>query len=154
MAAELAGLNLDVLVAAGQPPAIALQQATSTIPIVFVAAYDPLGEGLVNSLARPTGNVTGFSLPDLIGKRLEIFKEALPNLVRVAVLVNVTNRSYAHRYIESTRDDARKLNLLFQPVEVDGPSDLDRAFTAINQNVGTGIAAAAVVIGQRDLVIG
>jgi len=146
MAAELAGLNLDVLVAAGQPPALALQQATSTIPIVFVAAYDPLAVGLVNSLARPTGNVTGFSLPDLIGKRLEIFKEALPNLVRVAVLVNATNQSYAHRYIESTQDDVRKLNLMFQLVEVDGPSDLERAFTAITQNVGTGVAAAADVM--------
>src|SRR4051812_7496109 len=70
MAAELAGLNMDVLVAGGQPSALALQQATSTIPIVFVAAFDPLGAGLVNSLARPTGNITGFSAPDLIGKRL------------------------------------------------------------------------------------
>jgi ABC-type uncharacterized transport system substrate-binding protein len=98
MATELVALEMDVLVAAGQPPALALQRATATIPIVFVAAYDPIAVGLVNSLARPSGNITGLSLPDLIGKRLEIFKEAVPDLSRVAVLVNATNPSYARRY--------------------------------------------------------
>jgi putative ABC transport system substrate-binding protein len=146
MAAELVGLKMDVLVAAGQPPALALQQATSTIPIVFIAAYDPLGVGLVNNLARPTGNITGLSLPDLIGKRLEIFKEAVPNLTKVAVLVNATNPSYARSYIESVRDEVGKLNLVFQPVEVGGPSDLERAFAAVTPDVGTGVAAAADVM--------
>jgi putative tryptophan/tyrosine transport system substrate-binding protein len=68
MAAELVGLKMDVLVAAGQPAALALQQATKTIPLVFVAANDLIGVGLVDSLARPNGNVTGLSNPDLIGK--------------------------------------------------------------------------------------
>jgi putative tryptophan/tyrosine transport system substrate-binding protein len=152
MAAELAGLNLDVLVAAGQPPALALQQATLTIPIVFVAAYDPLAAGLVNNLARPAGNVTGFSLPDLIGKRLEIFKEALPDLVRVAVLMNAANQSYAHQYIESAQDDVRKLSLVLQPVEVDGSSDLERALSAITQNARTGVAAAADVMFYNNRI--
>jgi putative ABC transport system substrate-binding protein len=146
MAAQLVGLKMDVLVAAGQPPALALQQATSTIPIVFAAAFDPLGAGLVDNLARPAGNITGFSSPDLIGKRLEIFKEAVPSLVRVAVLVNATNPSYAHRYIESARDDAARLNLAFQPVEVDGASDLERAFAAVAPDVGTGVATSAEVM--------
>ena len=100
MAAELVQLKLEVLVAAGQPSALALQRATTTIPIIFVAAYDPIGVGLVNSLARPSGNITGLSHPDLIGKRLEILKQALPNLSRVAVLINAANQSYAHRYGE------------------------------------------------------
>jgi putative ABC transport system substrate-binding protein len=150
MAAELVGLKMDVLVAAGQPPALALQRATATIPIVFVAAYDPIGVGLVNSLARPSGNITGLSLPDLIGKRLEIFKEAFPNLLRVAVLVNATNPSYARRYIESVQGDIRKLGLAVQPVEVNGPGDLERAFSTITQNVGTGVAAAADVMFYNE----
>ena len=146
MAAELVELKLEVLVASGQPPALALQRATATIPIIFVAAYDPLGVGLVNSLARPSGNITGLSLPDLIGKRLEILKQALPNLSRVAVLINPANQSYAHRYGDSVQDDGHKLGLSIQPVEVNGPGDLERAFSAITPDPGTGVAAAADVM--------
>jgi putative ABC transport system substrate-binding protein len=109
MAEDLARLNLDILVGAGQPSALALQRSTSTIPIVFVAAYDPIAVGLVSNLARPTGNITGVSLPDLIGKRLEIFKEVLPGLSRVAVLVNAINPSYVRRYFEAVEGDARNL---------------------------------------------
>jgi putative tryptophan/tyrosine transport system substrate-binding protein len=97
MAAELVGLKPNVLVAAGQPPALALQRATTSIPIVFVAAYDPIAVGLVTNLARPSGNVTGLSLPDLIGKRLELFRQALPNLSRVAVLINAADQTYVQR---------------------------------------------------------
>jgi putative ABC transport system substrate-binding protein len=94
MAAELVELKMDVLVAPGQPSALAMQRATTTIPIVFVAAYDPIGVGLVNNLARPSGNITGLSLPDLIGKRLEIFRQALPDLSRVAVLININTANH------------------------------------------------------------
>jgi putative tryptophan/tyrosine transport system substrate-binding protein len=146
MAAELVGLKMDVLVAAGQPPALALQQATKTIPIVFVAANDPIGVGLVNSLARPSGNITGLSNPDLIGKRLEILKEAFPNLVRAAVLVNVSDPLYARRYIELVETSVRNLSLAFEPVQVNGPSDLERAFSSITEDAGTGVAAAADVM--------
>jgi putative ABC transport system substrate-binding protein len=128
LAAELVQLKVDILVAAGQPSALALQRATTTIPIVFVSAADPIGVGLVASLARPSGNITGLSFPDLIGKRLEILKEALSGLSRVAVLVNATNSTYAHRYIAALQNDARALKLVVQPVEVNGPSDLERAF--------------------------
>jgi putative tryptophan/tyrosine transport system substrate-binding protein len=150
MATELVGLKMDVLVAAGQPPALALQRATETIPIVFVAAYDPIGVGLVSNLARPSGNITGLSLPDLIGKRLELFRQALPNLSRVAVLINATNQSYAHRYAEVVQDDGRKLNLVIQPVEVNGPGDLERAFATISADGGTGVAVAADVIFYNE----
>jgi putative tryptophan/tyrosine transport system substrate-binding protein len=150
MAAELVQLKLDVLVAAGQPSAVALQRATATIPIVFVAAYDPIGVGLVNNLARPSANITGLSLPDLIGKRFEIFRQALPNLSRVAVLINATNQSYARRYGESVQDDGHKLELAIQPVEVNGPGDLERAFSAIAPDAGTGVAAAADVMFSNE----
>src|SRR5262245_65332725 len=85
---SLVRLNVDVIVAIGTPGPLAAKRATSTIPIVMAAAGDPLGSGLVASLARPGGNVTGMSLmaPDLGGKRLELLKELLPRLARVAVL--------------------------------------------------------------------
>jgi putative tryptophan/tyrosine transport system substrate-binding protein len=150
LAAELVQLKVDILVAAGQPSALALQRATTTIPIVFVSAADPVGVGLVGSLARPSGNITGLSFPDLIGRRLEILKEALPGLSRVAVLVNATNPTYAHRYIAALQNDARTLKLVVQPVEVNGPSDLERAFSAITQESITGVAAASDVMFYNE----
>jgi putative tryptophan/tyrosine transport system substrate-binding protein len=145
MAAELVDLKLDVLVAAGQPPALALQRATASIPIIFVAAYDPIGVGLVTNLARPSANITGLSLPDLIGKRLELFRQALPHLSRVAVLVNATNQSFG-RYAESVQEDGQKLGMTIQPVTVSGPNDVGRAFSAITPDTKTGVAAAADVM--------
>jgi putative ABC transport system substrate-binding protein len=90
MAAELVRLNVDVIVARGTLGPLAAKRATATIPIVMVSSGDPLGSGLVASLARPNGNVTGMSLmaPDLGGKRLEILKDMLPALSRVAILWN------------------------------------------------------------------
>jgi putative tryptophan/tyrosine transport system substrate-binding protein len=149
-AAELVALKVDILVGAGQPSALALQRATTTIPIVFVSVADPVGVGLVDSLARPSGNITGLSFPDLIGKRLEILKEALPALSRVAVLVSATNPTYAHRYIAALENDARALKLVVQPVEVNGPDDLERAFSAITQESITGVAAASDVMFYNE----
>ena len=87
LAAELVRLKVDVIVTAG-PGVSAAKKASTTIPIVFGAASDPVGTGLVSSLARPGGNITGLSLmtPDLDGKRLELLKEAFPNVARVAFL--------------------------------------------------------------------
>jgi putative tryptophan/tyrosine transport system substrate-binding protein len=154
MANELVGLKLDVLVAAGQPPALALQRATTSTPIVFVAAYDPLGVGLVTNLARPIGNITGLSLPDLIGKRLQIFQQTLPNLSRVVVLINATNQSYAQRYAKSVKEDGQELRLPISAVEVNGPGDIGRAFSMITPNAETGVAAAADVMfyTERKLI--
>src|SRR5262249_773620 len=93
LAAELVRLNVEVIVATGTLGPLAAKRATSTIPIVMTAAGDPLVSGLVTSLAHPGGNVTGLSLmvPDIAGKRLELLKEILPRLVRVAVLWNAAN---------------------------------------------------------------
>src|SRR5215471_2528837 len=92
-AAELVRLKVDVIVGIGTLAPLAAKRATTTIPIVMTAAGDPLGSGLVASLARPGGNVTGMSLmsPELGGKRLELLKELLPRLARVAVLWNAAN---------------------------------------------------------------
>ena len=88
LAAELVRLKVDVLVTAGTPAARAAKNATATIPIVFAGASDPVGTGIVSSLAQPGGNITGLSLmvPDLDGKRLELLKEAFPKVARVAFL--------------------------------------------------------------------
>ncbi len=93
IAAEFVRLKVDVIVTAGNAAAIAAKQATSVIPIVFAVAGDPVGTGLVASLARPGGNVTGLSIQqtDLAGKRLELLREVVPGLRRLAIMANVGN---------------------------------------------------------------
>ena len=88
LAAELVALKVDVIVVADTPAALAAKQATRTLPIVFAAAGDPVSSGLVTSLARPGGNVTGLSIlaPELVGKRLEQLRQAVPGVSRIAVL--------------------------------------------------------------------
>jgi ABC transporter substrate binding protein len=98
-AAELVRHNVDVIIASGTPPVVAAKNATRTVPIIFVAAIDPVATGVAASLARPGGNVTGFALmsADLMGKRLELLTEVLPGLYRVAVLsqgINPGNTEY------------------------------------------------------------
>jgi putative tryptophan/tyrosine transport system substrate-binding protein len=131
LAAELVRLNVDVIVAVGTLGPLAAKRATSTIPIVMTAAGDPLGSGLVASLARPGGNVTGMSLmaPDLGGKRLELLKELLPRLSRVAVLWNAAN-PYPALVFKETQTAGRTLGIEVQSLEVRGPDDLDSAFAA------------------------
>jgi putative ABC transport system substrate-binding protein len=92
IAAEFVRLKVDVIVTSGTPAVLAAKQATGVIPIVFVTAGDPVGTGLVASLARPGGNVTGFSLvsADLAGKRVELLREFVPGLGRLAVMANVS----------------------------------------------------------------
>ena len=89
-------LNVDVLVTAGSPGALAAKQATSTIPIVLAAVGDPVAAGIVDSLARPEGNVTGltFFFVEICAKRVELIKEAIPGLSRIAVLINPANPSH------------------------------------------------------------
>src|SRR5215813_10022047 len=95
LAADLVRLKVDIIVATGTRANLAAKKATSTIPIVMAVSSDPLGSGLVESLARPGGNVTGFSSmgADLSGKRLELFREAFPKVRCLAVLWNTTNNS-------------------------------------------------------------
>jgi putative ABC transport system substrate-binding protein len=132
-AAELVALKVDVLVAITQPAAIAAQAATKEIPIVFVLAPDPLGSKLVTSLAKPTGNITGLSnmAVDVTAKRLEILKEAIPALTRVALLINPSDPSLAPRIIDAVQSAAVTLNLSVQIYEAREPEDIDRAFAMI-----------------------
>ena len=136
LAAELAALKVDVLVAITTLEALAAKQATSTIPIVFAAVADPVTSGLVTSLARPGGNVTGLSLlgPELVGKRLELLTQAVPGISRVAYLWYP--RSVGERtgkdYLKGTDVAARALGLRLQIVEARGPENFDRALGSLH----------------------
>jgi putative ABC transport system substrate-binding protein len=134
LAAELVRLNVNVIVAFGTLAPLAAKAATSTIPIVMADAGDPLGSGLVASLARPGGNVTGMSLmvPDLAGKRLELLKELPPQLARVAVLWNGAN-PYSALVFKETQAAGRTLGTEVQSLEVRNPGDFDGAFAAARQ---------------------
>jgi putative tryptophan/tyrosine transport system substrate-binding protein len=129
LAAELVRLNVEVIVAAGTLGPLAAKRATSTIPIVMTAAGDPLGSGLIASLAHPGGNVTGMSLmaPDIAGKRLELLKEILPRLVRVAVLWNAAS-PYPAIVFKETQTAARRFGIEVQSLEVRSPDDFNGAF--------------------------
>jgi putative ABC transport system substrate-binding protein len=134
LAAELVRLNVDVIVATGTLGPLAAKRATANIPIVMTAAGDPLGTGLVASLARPGGNVTGMSLmaPDLGGKRLEILKEIVPALSRVAVLWNAAN-PYPALVYRQTESAARQLGIEVHSFEVRAAGDLEGALKAAMQ---------------------
>ena len=131
LAADLVRLKVDVIAADGTLAPLAAKQATTTIPIVMTTAGDPLGSGLVASLARPGGNVTGMSLmaPDLGAKRLELLKELLPRLSRVAVLWNAAN-PYSALVFKQTQDGGRTLGIDVQSLDVRGPDDFDGTFEA------------------------
>jgi ABC-type uncharacterized transport system substrate-binding protein len=132
VATELVGLKVDIIVAAGgTESALAAKKATKTIPIVFTAVADPIGAGLVESLARPGGNVTGLSniAAELSGKRLELLKETIPKFSRVAVLWNPESPGLSLEFKES-QAAARALGLQLQSLEVRRPEDFESAFKA------------------------
>ena len=130
-AAELVRLKVEVIVTPSTLDALAAQRATRTIPIVMAASGDAVGTGLVASLARPGGNVTGLTAlsRELSGKRLELLREAVPGLSRVAVLWNAANPDKA-RDLEETEVAARALGLQVQSLEVRAPNDFESAFRA------------------------
>jgi putative ABC transport system substrate-binding protein len=107
IAAEFVQLKVDVIVVQGTAAVVAAKQATSVIPIVFALAGDPVGSGLVASLARPGGNVTGLSgqQADLAGKRLELLREVVPGLRRLAIIANIGNPFAALAQLESENSD-------------------------------------------------
>ena len=135
-------MNVDVIVTANAPAAQAAKETTTKIPIVMIAAFDPAAAGLVTSLARPGGNITGLSMiaPELVGKQLELLKEVVPKISRVAVLGNPANPVTAPQLREA-KAAAQALGLQLHAVEARGPGELDRAFAAM-----TSARAEAVLI--------
>jgi putative ABC transport system substrate-binding protein len=133
LAAELVALKVDVLVAVTPLAAFAAQRATTTIPIVFILVPDPVERKLVNSLARPGGNITGLThiSIDLSAKRLELLKEAFPRATRVALLLNANDQSGTRRYISESKIAAAALRLDVQPMPLASVGDIGQVFDKI-----------------------
>jgi putative tryptophan/tyrosine transport system substrate-binding protein len=146
---ELVSLKVDLIVTAGTPATLAAKQATTTIPIVMAVTGDALEVGLVSSLARPGGNVSGLSMlmPELEGKRFELLKEVLPRLAHVAVLTNPGNPFTAISW-RTMRIAAETLGARLQTFEIRAPEDFEHAFTAIKNAQ----ADALTLIGDRFLL--
>jgi len=132
LAADLVRLKVDAILAAATPAALAAKKATSTIPIVFTVVADPIGSGLVASLAKPGGNITGTTNlnTDLTGKRLELLKEAFPNITSVAVLSNPADQVSAPQ-LKDLEIAARALGLKLQILEARDPKDFDGVVAAL-----------------------
>jgi putative tryptophan/tyrosine transport system substrate-binding protein len=140
LAAELVALKVDVIMTGGTPQALAAKQATKTIPIVFTSAPDPVTSGLVTSLARPGGNVTGLSNlnAELVGKCLEQLKQVVPGVKRVAVLWHPggLGERTEKDMLKAADVAARTLGVRLQIVQLRGPADFDRAFSGMNRARG------------------
>ena len=153
---DLLDLKADIILAVSAPAALAAKSRTTTVPIVFIAS-DPLGSGLVPSLARPGGNLTGFSLflgDDFSSKWLELLKEAVPNAVRVAVLWNPVNPASSH-YVTVLRGAAEKLGVVLLLQAVSEPDKFEGAFAAM---AAASVQALIVVVDPltvryRDRII-
>jgi ABC-type uncharacterized transport system substrate-binding protein len=155
MAAELVSLNVDVIVSSGNNAAPYAKKATATIPLVLMFITDPVGTGLVTSLSRPGGNATGISFftSELIGKRLQLLKEAIPDLSRVAQLVNPLAQ-ISRLYIELTQAAAPQLGLTVERFEVRSRDELEPAFDAmVKANMQALVTNAdGLAYAQRELI--
>jgi putative tryptophan/tyrosine transport system substrate-binding protein len=150
LAAELVGLNVDVVVTRGTPAAQAARNASRTTPVVMAASGDPERAGLVASLARPGGNITGLSsgLTDAYAKRVELLRDLLPRLVRIAAIFNMANRAAPPQW-DVVAATARALGLQSQLLDVRQPDDLPRLFEAAAQQ-----RAEALIVGLDGVTQG
>jgi putative ABC transport system substrate-binding protein len=157
LAAELVRNKPDAIVAVSTPAALAAKQATQSIPIIMVYVGDPLGTGLVASLGRPGGNLTGVSdmATDLSAKRLELLREAVPRLSRVAVLWNSADPGMALRAKEIERA-ARALAATMEPWSVNSPADFDGAFASIAKKPPDAlfVVAEILTVTHRKRILG
>ncbi|HVI66492.1 MAG TPA: ABC transporter substrate-binding protein [Bradyrhizobium sp.] len=156
LAAELVRLNVDIIITRGTPAALAAKKATATIPIVMAAIGEPVETGMVASLARPGGNVTGLSafVTELTAKRIEIMREVIPQLSRMALIDNMANRSVPAQWDETKRA-AFALGIQPQLYDVRKAEDIERAFSsAIAQRVNAlSVGNDSVVIANRIQVV-
>jgi len=152
LAAELVHLKVDIIISAGPQVTRAAKEATGTIPIVMGFDYDPVGNGLIASLARPGENITGLSTlaPELSGKQLELLKEIVPGLSRVAVLGTSTQPGYA-QVLKETELAAGVLKVKLQYLDVLAPKDIETAFRAATKGRADAVLAlqSAVLLPQR-----
>jgi putative ABC transport system substrate-binding protein len=136
LAAELVRLKVDVILTSSTPAIQAVKQATRTIPIVMAFSGDPVGTGLVASLAKPGGNITGLSDigPEISGKQLELLKEAFPTISRVAFFLNPSNQSNRLR-LKAAEITAGELKIQVQALEVKSANDFEKAFSALESRL-------------------
>jgi putative ABC transport system substrate-binding protein len=155
LANELVGLNVDVILTWSTDAVLAAKQATTTIPIVMGAVGDPLGIGIVTNLARPGGNVTGLSsrAAELEGKRLQLLKEVVPGLSRVAILFNPTNH-YMPLALQSARKGAQALHVSLAVYEVYDTAGLDAAFVKLTKGRPDGLLVPGdpFLVSQRNRI--
>ncbi|HEU4638655.1 MAG TPA: ABC transporter substrate-binding protein, partial [Candidatus Binatia bacterium] len=156
LAAELVGLKVDVIVTTGAVPVLAAKKASPTIPIVFAASSDPVGSGLVSSLAQPGGTITGLSLmaPDLNGKRLELLKEAFPKVARVAFLWQSTGRR-GNQALTEMEATAKALGVKLLSLPVRGLDDFDSAFARAKRERAQALIASTgglITTQQRQVL--
>jgi len=154
LARELVALKPDVIVATNDAAIAAVRRETHAIPIVMALSADPAGAGFVASLARPGGNVTGLSTlsPETSGKRLELLKEVIPGLSRVALLWNPDSRGNLLDY-KQTEVAARALHVELQSIELSRVEDLDRAFSEVTKGRAQGLIVASgnpIIVARRD----
>jgi len=156
LAAELVGRNVDVLLTGGTAAAKALKSATGTIPIVMAIIGDPVAAGLVESLARPGGNATGFSIvaPDLSGKRLELLKEIVPDISPVAVMLNPKNPQSQFE-LKEMQAAAQALGLQLHAVQVSPQDSLEEAFAAMTRASARGLIVLTdpIFFSQRRKIV-
>jgi putative ABC transport system substrate-binding protein len=159
LAAELVALKVDVIVAGSTPHALAAKRATRTLPIVFIGAGDPVTDGLVTSLARPGGNVTGLSslTPERLGKCLELLTQAVPGVSRVAVLwqPGAVGERTEKDMLKGAEVAARALGVRLQFVEAEGPADIDRAFADMTRGRAGALAVwtTAMLVTERGRLV-
>jgi putative tryptophan/tyrosine transport system substrate-binding protein len=156
LAAELVRANVDVIVTGGTSAATALKSATRTIPIVMAIIGDPVAAGLVDSLARPGGNATGFSIiaPELGTKRLELLKEIVPDVVSVAVMLNPKNPQSGIE-LNEMQAAARTLGLQHHPIQITSEAALDEAFAGLTMAVVQGLVVLTdpILFSQRKRIV-
>ena len=156
LAAELLNLKVALIVSGGGARTNAAKEATSTVPIVMAQNNDPVGTGLVASLARPGGNITGLSnfAPELSGKRLEILKEVVPRLSRVTLLGLSTGPSYA-QVMKEVELAAKALRVKLEYLDVPGPKDIEPAFRAAAKVRTDGVMTlpSAILVAQRTQIV-
>jgi len=157
LAAELVRLKVDLIFASTTPAALAVKHATATIPIVIGFVGNPVGSGLVASLARPGGNVTGWTHatgPEFLGKRLELLKEAVPEAIRFGALWNPANPAHGPD-LKGLQDAARVLKVQLHPVPVQDPNELENAFSVLARKRAQALTVImdGMFLAQRDQIL-
>jgi putative ABC transport system substrate-binding protein len=156
-ARELVGLTPDLLVANGTPSLVAMRQATQTIPVVFVAVADPLGQGFVPSLARPGGTITGFSVEEasMGGKWLELIKEIAPSIKRIAIIYNPDTAPYAPMFFPAMQAAAPRMGVALAISPVRAAADIERIIVTTGREPGGGLIVLpdSFLFGQREQII-